>query len=94
MDMIRGQRRNLARQLYLRTQHLPFFSVNDLRITHLNKFFKDPRQHGGFFTDLKVDGYITEVGEIKAHHPDAKGRTVKAWEWTYHAKKNLRLPGI
>ena len=92
MDQTRGRRKNLARQLYLRTQHLPFFSVNDLRITHLNEFFKDRREHGGFFTDLMVDGYITEVGETKAHHPGARGRMVKKWKWTNHATKNLRMP--
>ena len=89
MDQTRGRRKNLARQLYRRTRSLPFFSVNDLRITHLNKFFNDPREHGGFFTDLMVDGYIREVGETKANHPEARGRMVKTWKWTNHARRHL-----
>ena len=91
MDQTRGRRKNLARQLYHRTHKLPFFSVNELRETNLNKFFRDPREHGAFFTDLMVDGYITEAGECVATHEGARGRKVKTWKWTNHARKHLRL---
>ena len=95
MQQIRGQRRNLARQLYRRTNRLPFFSVNELRDTKLDRFFNDPREHGAFFTDLMVDGFIVQVGETVATHPKARGRMVKKWKWTNHAKQHLRpLMGV
>ena len=87
-----GRRKNMARQLYHRTHLLKQFSVNNLRELTLDRFFTDPREHGGFFTDLMVDGYTIQVGETVATHKEARGRMVKTWKWTHHARKHLRSP--
>ena len=93
-EQIKGVKRNLARGLYRNTLYLPGFSANNFRALNYHKtsVVKSRDAIGAFFYDLKVEGYIEKIGEVKADHPEAKGRKINLWTWTDHAHRTLKDP--
>jgi hypothetical protein len=94
MTEITGKAKAVARGLYNRTRtenRLPF-SVNDFRDFEYHKLsrFRNRQEIGGFFQALQREGYIVAVGEVKAEHPEARGRMVNLWMWLDKAHKTFR----
>jgi hypothetical protein len=84
-----GRDKAIMRQLYHRTKHMPYFSINDFRNKHnpneIDPLFTLIGNFGDFVNGMRIDGYVVKKGMVRARHGKAKGREVGRWVWTVKA---------